>query len=215
MDGNADRERTHQAGLSAGDNASVAAMSVPEVFQRITTALNQAGIAYMLSGSFASAYYGAPRSTQDIDLVIEATPAQLRTFVLGLPSSAYYVDLDAALEAYKRRSMFNVIDLATGWKIDLIIRKSRPFSEEEFARRQPVNLHDTRLFVASAEDVVISKLEWSNLSQSQRQLEDVAAILRALWVELDATYLERWIRELGLNEEWTNARRAAGILKLN
>jgi len=52
-------------------------MSTSDVFQRITAALDRAGIAYMLSGSFASAYYGAPRSTQDIDLVIEATPAQL------------------------------------------------------------------------------------------------------------------------------------------
>lgn len=186
-------------------------MSVPEVFQRITAALNQAGIAYMLSGSFASAYYGAPRSTQDIDLVIEATPAQLRAFVQSLPSNEYYSDVDAALEACKRRSLFNVIDLASGWKIDLIIRKARPFSEEEFRRRQQVDLHDTTLFLASAEDVVISKLEWSNLTQSQRQIEDVAAMLRVRWDELDLSYLERWIVELGLNKEWTNARREAGI----
>ena len=100
-------------------------MSVPAIFQRVTAALDQTGIPYMLSGSFASAYYGAPRSTQDIDLVVEATPAQLRAFVQGLSSDDYYVDLDAALEAHRRQSLFNVIDLATGWKIDLIIRKSR------------------------------------------------------------------------------------------
>lgn len=59
-------------------------MSVEEVFRRITTALDQAGIGYMLSGSFAGAHYGAPRSTQDIDLVIEATPEELRAFVEAL-----------------------------------------------------------------------------------------------------------------------------------
>ncbi len=186
-------------------------MNVPEVFQRVTAALNQAGIAYMLSGSFASAYYGAPRSTQDIDLVIEATPAQLRAFVESLPTNEYYADVDTALEAHKRRSLFNVIDLATGWKIDLIVRKLRPFSEEEFRRRQKVNLPDGFLFVASAEDVVISKLEWSKLAQSQRQVEDVAAMLRVRWVELDHSYLETWIGELGLSKEWSEARRAAGI----
>ncbi len=186
-------------------------MSVPEVFQRITAALNQAGIAYMLSGSFASAYYGAPRSTQDIDLVIEATLRQLRAFVQGLPSNEYYVDLDAALEAHKRQSLFNVIDLATGWKVDLVIRKSRPFSEEEFRRRQQVNLQGTPLFLASPEDVVISKLEWSNLAQSRRQIEDVAAILRVRCAELDHSYLEKWILELGLKQEWTDAQRAGGI----
>jgi hypothetical protein len=186
-------------------------MSVPEVFQRITAGLNRAGIAYMLSGSFASAYYGAPRSTQDIDLVIEATLGQLRVFVHSLPSNEYYVDLDAALEAHKRQSSFNVIDLATGWKVDLIIRKSRPFSAEEFRRRQQVKLHGIPLFLASAEDVVISKLEWSNLAKSQRQIEDAAAILRVRWAELDHSYLEKWVLELGLKPEWRDAQRVAGI----
>jgi hypothetical protein len=186
-------------------------MSALEVFRRITAALDQAGIPYMLTGSFASAYYGAPRSTQDIDLVIEATPAQLRAFVQSLPSGEYYANLTAALEAHKRQSLFNVIDLATGWKIDLIIRKSRGFSEEEFRRRQQVTLQDLRLFVASAEDIVIAKLEWSKLAQSQRQIEDVAAIVRMRGESLDRSYLEKWILELGLKTEWNDARRAAGI----
>jgi hypothetical protein len=186
-------------------------MSAPEVFRRITSALDQAGITYMLTGSFASAYYGALRSTQDIDLIIEATPVQLRAFVQGLPSTEYYVDLDAALKAHDRQSLFNLIDLATGWKIDLITRKFRAFSQEEFGRRRPVKLLGLSVFVASAEDVVISKLEWSKLAQSQRQIEDVAAILRMRWEALDMSYLEKWIRELGLEEAWSDARRAAGI----
>ncbi len=165
----------------------------------------------MLSGSFASAYYGAARSTQDIDLVIDSTPVQLRAFVQSLPSDQYYVDLDAALDAYKRRSLFNVIDLVTGWKIDLIIRKSRAFSEKEFSRRQLVDLQGIPLFIASAEDVVISKLEWSKLAQSGRQVEDVAAILRVRWKGLDRSYLESWIRELGLTREWKEAQLAAGV----
>src|ERR1700693_1403167 len=209
MAGNAGRTGTHQAGISAGTDASAAAMSVPEVFRRMTAGLNRSGIAYMLSGSFASAYYGAPRSTQDIDLVIVATPAQLRAFVEGLSSAEYYADLDAALEAHRRQSLFNVIDLATGWKIDLIIRKSRAFSEEEFRRRQQFNLEDIPLFVASAEDAVVSKLEWAKLAQSQRHIEDVAGILRMRWELLDHSYLEKWILELGLKTQWNDARRAS------
>ncbi|HKM46044.1 MAG TPA: DUF6036 family nucleotidyltransferase [Terriglobales bacterium] len=186
-------------------------MSVPAIFQRITAALDQAGIAYMLSGSFASAYYGAPRSTQDIDLVIEATTAQLRAFLQSLPAGDYYADLDAALEAHRQQSLFNVIDLATGWKIDLIIRKSRTFSQEEFRRRQLIKLQDLALFVASAEDVIIAKLEWSKLAQSHRQVEDVAGILRMQWESLDHSYLEKWVGELGLKAEWKEARSVAGI----
>jgi hypothetical protein len=186
-------------------------MSAAEVLRRISAALDRAGIAYMLTGSFASAHYGVPRSTQDIDLVIAANPAQLRTFVHSLPSGEYYADLDAALDALRRESLFNVIDLATDWKIDLIIRKSRAFSQEEFARRQLVTVQGLSLFVASAEDVIIAKLEWAKLAQSQRQIEDVAAILRLRLASLDRPYLERWIAELNLNEEWSNATRLARI----
>ena len=80
-------------------------MSASEVLGRIGAALDRAGIAYMLTGSFASAYHGTPRSTQDIDIVIAANPEQLRRFVESLPSGEYYADLDAALEAHKRQSL--------------------------------------------------------------------------------------------------------------
>jgi hypothetical protein len=165
----------------------------------------------MLTGSFASAHHGAPRSTQDIDIVIAADPPQLRAFVQSLPSVEYYSDLGAALQAHKQQSLFNVIDLATGWKIDLIIRKSRAFSLEEFERRQKVTVQGLLLFVASAEDVVVAKLEWSKVAQSQRQLDDVATILRLRWKAFDRSYLEKWISELGLKEEWSHAKRIAGI----
>ena len=106
--------------------------------------------------------------------------------------------------------MFNVVDLATWWKIDFIIRKSRAFSQEEFRRRQRVELQGLPIFVASAEDIIIAKLEWSKLAESRRQIEDVAAILRLRWESLDRPYLEKWIGELGLAKEWNDALKAAG-----
>ena len=121
------------------------------------------------------------------------------------------MDLDAALESFGHQSLFNVIDLVTGWKIDLIIRKSRTFSEEEFRRRQLVTLQDLPIFVASAEDIIVSKLEWSKLAQSQRQIEDAGAILRLRWPVLDRSYLEKWISELDLQNEWIQAKRIAEI----
>jgi len=93
----------------------------------------------------------------------------------------------------------------------MIIRKSRAFSQEEFRRRQRVSLHDVPLFVASAEDVVVSKLEWTKVAQSRRQIEDAAAILRMRRDALDNSCLAKWIDELGLKKEWDDAERVAGI----
>lgn len=165
----------------------------------------------MLTGSFASSYHGIPRATQDIDLVIAPTAAQLRGFVGLLPETEYYISEEAALDALARESQFNVIDFATGWKIDLIIRKSRPFSRTEFERRSAVDLFGLHLFIASAEDVLVAKLEWAKAGQSMRQIEDCASLLRARWNELDATYVNRWVAELGLGEQWERARRMAGM----
>ena len=74
-----------------------------------------------------------------------------------------------------------------------------------------MSLHDVPLFVASAEDVVVSKLEWAKVAQSRRQIEDAAAILRMRRDALDNSYLAKWIDELGLKKEWDDAERVAGI----
>ena len=185
-------------------------MGTSEVFRRITGVLDTLEIPYMLTGSFASAHYGSPRSTQDIDIVIETNPSQVRLLIETLTTTGgYYAELDAALEAHRRESLFNVIDSRAGWKIDFIFRKSRAFSREEFARRQRTIFQDVSIFVATAEDIMVAKLEWAKLGSSQRQLEDVAAILRLRSGQLDIPYLEKWISQLGLDDEWTKARRIA------
>jgi hypothetical protein len=211
LDECANCSRVASNGISARAFTGKAAMSVWEALRKIVFALDSAKIPYMLTGSFASTYYGVTRSTQDIDLVIAPTPGQLRVFAESLPSDAYYVDLEAAQEALSRHSLFNVLDLGSGWKFDLIICKARAFSAEEFRRRQLVEIRDLPIYVASAEDVVLSKLEWSKKGKSRRQVEDVSAILKITWEFLDHPYLETWIKDLGLEEQWQEARLAADI----
>lgn len=185
-------------------------MSADEVFRRMVATLDRAGIPFMLTGSFASSLHGVVRATQDIDLVIAPTAEQLRELVADLPADEYYVDLDAALDALRRQTQFNIIDLSTGWKIDLVIRRDRAFSRQEFDRRQPVEYADVRLHVATAEDVIIAKLEWSKMGGSRRQIEDAAGVIRLRADEIDRSYIEAWVEQLGLMEQWGEARRIAG-----
>src|ERR1019366_10348326 len=107
MAGHRGRARTLPVGIPARAGTSAAAMNGAEIFRRISAALDHAGIPYMLTGSFASAYYGVPRSSQDIDLIIEATPAQLQTFIQLLPSGEYYADLEMDERLQLRWSCFN------------------------------------------------------------------------------------------------------------
>lgn len=117
-----------------------------------------------------------------------------------LGEEAWYADLDAALDALRRRSQFNVIDLETGWKAHLVVRKDRPFSSSEFGRRERVVVAGLALWMASREDIVISKLEWAARTGSTRQLRDVTGILRADRGALDHAYVEGWVAQLGLGD---------------
>lgn len=170
---------------------------------RLTAKLTAAGVPSMVVGSFASSFHGVPRSSQDLDLVIDPQPQSLRRFLADLPPEDYYADEDAARDALRRRGQFNVIDMATAWKADLIVRKARPFSIEEMSRRIEGDLLGARVFVASPEDTLISKLEWAQQGGgSQLQLRDVAGILQLRANELDFPYIERWVKELELGDLW-------------
>lgn len=186
-------------------------MSVGYVFRRLSSALESAEIPYMLTGSFASSYYEAFRSTLDIDIVIAPTSEQLARLIYYLQEHDYYADHDAAFQAFRECSMFNALDNETGWKIDFIFRKSRPYSQEEFQRRTAITFEGMRFFVATAEDVIISKLEWAKMGESHRQLEDAATVLKKQWHTLDRNYLAHWVARLELKTEFEKACGLSGL----
>jgi hypothetical protein len=177
-------------------------VSAAALLRAVSARLESLGIPFMLTGSVAAAFHGAGRATMDVDLVIDATSDQLRALVASLAALDLYVSADVAMEALARESMFNVVDATTGWKADLIIRKSRPFSRGEFARRRALVFEGTALWVATVEDLIVAKLEWAKLGASSRQIEDVTAMLRVAAGALDRVYLDRWVAELDLAAQW-------------
>ncbi|MFH0795975.1 MAG: hypothetical protein V2A65_02840 [Candidatus Omnitrophota bacterium] len=174
-------------------------MSQGDFLARLVMKLEDAGIPHMISGSLGSSLHGEPRATNDIDLVIAPTSEQLNVFLQSL-SEGYYVSSDSAREALQNRSMFNVIDHQTGWKADFIIRKEFPFSLEEFKRRMPGTIAGIQVFVVSPEDIILSKLEWSKNSESERQFRDALGVAAVQWKTLDKEYLRKWARELKVED---------------
>lgn len=175
----------------------------------MVAALEGAGVPYMLTGSYASSLHSVPRATRDIDIVIFPDRDQLTSFIHSLPPDRYHADLEDAMDALKRRSQFNVIDHATGWKVDFIIPAFDEFHIEEFARRKAVDVEGLQLWIVSPEDIVLAKLLWAKAGESERQIEDAATVLRIQGSKLDVAYLESWARKLQIEEQWRMAREKA------
>lgn len=177
-------------------------MTLEAFLRRIVTLLEQLRIPYMLTGSIAAAYYAEPRATRDLDLVIGVSPAEIEHLLERLDTEGFYVSHEAAREALERPGQFNAVDPDSGWKVDWIVRKDRPFSRSEFDRRRPVHLADLDVPLVTAEDLIVAKLEWAQKGSSELQLRDVVAILLQHTAELDRAYIERWVDELQLQPEW-------------
>jgi len=169
----------------------------------VVDALEDLGVAYYLGGSVVSSTYGLARSTLDVDLVADLAERHVQPFTDAL-KSAYYVDAHMISDAIARKSCFNVIHLATMFKVDVFAVKDRPYDRMALARIRKdtlaVESAAAEFFLASPEDVVLNKLEWFRLGDevSQRQWDDVIGVLKVQQARLDGAYLTEWATKLGV-----------------
>ncbi|OGP79117.1 MAG: hypothetical protein A2V86_13650 [Deltaproteobacteria bacterium RBG_16_49_23] len=178
-------------------------MDQSELVRLVIRALEATGIPYMITGSQASAYYGEPRFTRDIDIVADINPAQVETFITYFPSIEFYCDKEMIEAEIKRRGQFNILHSTSGLKIDIILLKTTPFSKTEFARRNRGALFpDQDTYFASPEDVIIKKMEFYKEGGSEKHLRDITGILEVSGEEIDRAYIDHWAGRLGLNEIW-------------
>jgi len=162
--------------------------------------LDELGVPYVVGGSFASSLHGEPRSTNDVDVVADLDQATVLLFVKSL-GEAFYVDAPAATEAVRAGGSFNVVHIESAVKVDFFVAGTDPLDRERLRRRLAVSAADNQatLYVDTAEDVVLRKLEWYRRGgeTSERQWRDVVAVLR-VQRQMDNEYLRRWADRLGI-----------------
>ena len=190
-------------------------MNPAQVLKLAISKLEGLGIPYMIVGSFASSAYGLVRSTQDADLIIDPRPEQAIPLVEAF-TGEFYVDAGLVEEAIRRRLSFNVIHLQTFFKIDLFVLPDAAFARQEFARRRrwPVSaLEGGEVWIATPEDILLSKLRWyrDGGEVSELQWRDVIAILKSQGRRLDLPYLQAWAAEVGISDLLQQAMQEAGI----
>lgn len=181
---------------------------------RVTDALEALGVVYAIGGSFASALHGVMRATMDADLVANLRLEHTAPLARAL-GEAFYADPEMMRDAIRQHSSFNLIHLDTMFKVDVFVARPRDFDRAQLARRQ---LHllsedpEQRAYVATAEDTVLSKLEWYRLGGevSDRQWRDVLGVLKVQGNRLDREYMRRMSASMGIADLLGRAFEEAG-----
>lgn len=150
--------------------------------------LNRAEVAYMLTGSMASNYWGIPRTTHDLDFVIQLPPANIPK-MLATFQGDYYLDEPAIRAAFQPPWQFNAIDSRSALKIDFWLLRPDDFEQEMFRRRMKVPVFGEPAWIATKEDVILHKIYWHQITPSDRQLTDAAGVAAIQRASLDMPYL--------------------------
>ena len=189
--------------------------AVVEALAPLIEAFEQLGITYYIGGSVSSSVHGVARQTQDVDVIVALQAGKQVHQLVQMLHNEYYLDEQAFQDAVRGGILYGVLHLTTMMKVDLIPLKQRAFTQEEARRAQPTLLEPgTRpLRIASAEDAILTKLEWFEMGgrTSTRQWNDILGIMRQQGDNLDRPYMRQWADVLRVRELLEGALAEVGL----
>lgn len=178
-------------------------MEQSDLLRFVVAVLERLGLRYLVTGSTVTIFYGEPRFTNDIDIVVLLPPDAVSALCREFPERDFYVSEAAARDAVHRHSQFNIIHPASGLKIDVIVPAADEFNRSRFERATRVRAGaDWDAVFSSPEDAIIKKMEFFREGGSDKHLRDIAGVLTTSGEQIDLAYIERWVERLSLSEIW-------------
>jgi len=165
-------------------------------FTYVIQVLEQLDIPYMVVGGFAAIFYGEPRLTIDVDIVVDMKWGHIGPFVAAFSIPDYYVSEEGIRDSLQRCYPFNVIQPTTGAKVDLVPLPRDSFTRAAFQRRQRLQYDEaghSATFI-TPEDIVVAKLIAYRETGSDKHLRDARSVLMTQWGELDLEAVRRTAR---------------------
>lgn len=178
---------------------------------RVGDLLDRLEIPYVIGGAVAAIVHGEYRLTRDLDIILNLAPQQVLLLIEGLRDGFTFLpsDITTALGQVhqarvdrQQRASFCAYEMSTGFQLDIYLSTGHPFDQIQLQRAIVIDIPGDSggsLRVASAEDIVLAKLEWYAITPSDRQWRDVQAVLRVQEEMLDQAYLHQWAEYLGIS----------------
>jgi len=183
-----------------------------EPFLLYTRKLNELGLRYMVSGSVAAIYYGEPRLTNDVDIILFLKQGDIPSLVAAFPAESFYcppAEIIRLEVSRAQRGHFNLIHHESGFKADIYLFGKDHLHVWGLAHAREVSLGDDRLWLAPPEYVIVRKLEFYREGKSAKHLRDINRILFGLGAGWNRETLESMIADHGLIPEWREAQEPA------
>lgn len=182
-------------------------MTAEELVVGVIDALNALKIPYMLVGSFSSNFYGIPRSSQDADFVVELGEQGPAALMAGLSPQIVF-DPQVSFETITGTWRYVASARGTRFQIEFFLVSDELYDRGRFSRRREVETVGRRVYVPSPEDVVVTKLRWSQRGKRRKDMDDVRNVLAVQRDHLDWQYVEHWCDQHGTRQLLDDLRRS-------
>jgi hypothetical protein len=167
--------------------------------------LNQAGIRYIVSGGIAAIFYGEPRMTSDVDLVVFLRPVDLQRLSEIFPPAEFYVPpVEVMAEEVRRveKGQFNLLHVSSGFRADCYTTGRDELNAWGFRNARRIEFQGEMVTMAPPEYVIIRKLEFYREGGSDKHVRDIRAMLAISGDQFDRAELDEWIHRRGLEPQW-------------
>lgn len=169
-------------------------MNQETVIKRTIDILEKIGIDYMLTGAIAVNFYGKPRLTHDIDIVVPIQKGEIEKLVRGA-GDEFWFDKERTKRITKKGGISRLLHLKTGIKIDLWPLTQDSYDQVRFKRRVREKILERKTWLISPEDLIVTKLVWFKKSGIDKYFEDAKGICQIQKGRLDEEYLQKWAKK--------------------
>ncbi len=182
-------------------------MQPPEFVSIFVSRLEAAKLEYFVTGSIAAIFYGEPRLTHDIDLVVHLPDEAIEKFITIFHNEdEFYCPPSEVINIESRRrpfGHFNVIYHESGLKADIYPDGDDALHAWAMKERRRIELSlQQSLWVAPPEYLIIRKLEYFREGGSTKHLDDIRKMLPQVQAELSMTFLDVQLSARGLMDQW-------------